>query len=664
MNTKFKNFSLFAVGVIAVLLLSACTVQLVQPAAQGDAAANNNGGLLDAPSAAEISAEMPYETQFVEVLGSQMAYVEAGEGDPILFLHGNPTSKYLWRNVMPWLEEQGRVIALDLIGMGESDKPDIDYTFAEHSEYMAGFIETLELQNVTLVIHDWDSGLGLDYAARRPENVKGIAMMEAVVAPAMPTTFAAMPPDMVEVFQAMRTEGVGEELILNQNMFVEQLLPSMVLRGLTDAEMEHYRAPYPDSASRTPTLVWPRQVPIDGEPADVVERVNAYNEWLVGSTLPKLHIYVSPGVINPPEVVDFLRQTLTNYETVYVGKGLHFIQEDHPEAIGRAVSDWVRRLPTMTMEQPAASVAEGLLPVPETAFGPAIDPEKGYLVEEISDGLYWITDGGYNMIFLTTGEGVIVVDAPPSIGENIFKAVAEVTDESITHLVYSHHHSDHIGAAALFADDVTVIAHEETLALLERETPCVQCLGPRPLPTVTFADSFTLEVGNQVLELEYRGMNHSPGNSFIYAPKQKVLMLVDIIFPGWVPFRSLALAEDVPGFIRSHEDALSYDFEIFVGGHLTRLGTRADVETAQEYVLDVQSNMLSALQTTDPGAIIGAVGTEIGFEHSWELFGAYQDELNRVCTEATLAEWGDRLGDAATFTSSHCEKLGDSLRID
>ncbi len=327
-----------------VLVLSACTVQLVGPNAAADDAAAQDGGLFNLPPL-EISAEMPYETQFVEVNGSQMDDVEEGEGDPILFLHGNPTSKYLWRNVMPWLEGQGRVIAPDLIGMGESDKPDIGYTFAEHSEYVAGFIEALELENITLVIHDWGSGLGFDYANRNRENVKGIAFMEAVVAPGMPANFETMPPELAEFFGAMRTEGIGEEMILNQNIFIEQVLPSSVARGLTEAEMQVYRSPYPDPESRKPVLVWPRQVPISGEPADVVERVNAYNEWLLTDSgdLPKLHIYVSPGALNPPEVVAFLQQNMPNYEAVYVGQGLHFIQEDHPEAIGRNISDWYRR---------------------------------------------------------------------------------------------------------------------------------------------------------------------------------------------------------------------------------------------------------------------------------------------------------------------------------
>lgn len=293
----------------------------------------------------EISAEMPYETQFVTVHGSQMAYVEAGQGDPILFLHGNPTSKYLWRNIMPWLESQGRVIAPDLIGMGESDKPEIGYTFAEHSEYVDGFIEALQLENITLVIHDWGSGLGFDYANRNRENVKAIAFMEAAIAPALPVSLEAASPEMTQFLQTMRTKGVGEEFVLNKNLFVEQFLPANVARGLTDAEMAVYRAPYPDAQSRIPLLVWPRQIPVDGEPADVTERVNAYNSWFLTSELPKLHIYVSPGVLNPLQVVEFLQeQSVPNYEAVYVGQGAHFIQEDHPEAIGRNIADWYRRI--------------------------------------------------------------------------------------------------------------------------------------------------------------------------------------------------------------------------------------------------------------------------------------------------------------------------------
>ena len=323
--SMFRKYPIiYALMLSTVLLVSACATQ---------------------PYRVEISAEMPYQTQFVEVKGSKMAYVEAGSGDPILFLHGNPTSKYLWRNIMPWLEDQGRVIALDLIGMGESDKPEIGYTFAEHSEYLDGFINTLGLENITLVIHDWGSGLGFDYANRNRDNVKAIAFMEAAIVPAFPPSLDALPPQQAQFMEAIRTEGRGEEIVLNRNMFVEMMLPRAVVRGLTDAEMAVYRAPYPDPKSRIPVLVWPRQIPVDGEPADVAARVDAYNSWFLTSQLPKLHIYVSPGVLNTPEAVAYLqKQSVANYEAVYVGRGLHFIQEDHPEAIGRNISDWYRRI--------------------------------------------------------------------------------------------------------------------------------------------------------------------------------------------------------------------------------------------------------------------------------------------------------------------------------
>ena len=291
-----------------------------------------------------ISADFPYESHFVEVLGSRMHYVDEGQGDPFLLIHGNPTSSYLWRNVIPWLIPHGRVIAVDLIGMGKSDKPDIDYTYADHIRYVEGFIAALDLREITFVIHDWGSALGLDYASRHEENVKGIAFMEALVAPAMPTTFDAMPPEFGDLFRALRDPERGPELVIDQNVFVEQILPNSVVRELSEAEMDAYREPFLDPASRKPVLVWPNQVPIDWEPADVVVVVERYNVWLLASDIPKLHIYASPGAINPPDVVDFLAQRLANYESVYVGRGLHFIQEDHPEAIGRAIADWYRRL--------------------------------------------------------------------------------------------------------------------------------------------------------------------------------------------------------------------------------------------------------------------------------------------------------------------------------
>lgn len=305
-------------------------------------------------------------------------------------------------------------------------------------------------------------------------------------------------------------------------------------------------------------------------------------------------------------------------------------------------------------------------PIPDSARGPAIDPEKGYFVEEISDGLYWVTEGSYQVMFLTTGEGVIVVDAPPTIGENILKAIAEVTGESITHVIYSHTHADHIGVASIYPSDATYIAHEETATQLasisDRPYPYGAFLGgaPVPQPTVTFSDSYTLNVGNQILELEYRGINHEPGNIFIHAPRQKVLMLVDVIFPGWVPFKNLALAEDIPGFIKAHDEVLSFDFDTFIGGHLTRLGTRDDVKTQHEYILDVQANAAASFQKVD----FFAVAQQTGFENQWLLFDTYLDAVAQECTNLTLQKWGNRLGGADIFTFDHCWVTAESLRID
>ena len=302
-------------------------------------------------------------------------------------------------------------------------------------------------------------------------------------------------------------------------------------------------------------------------------------------------------------------------------------------------------------------------PIPDSAFGPAI-PEKGYLVQELGDNLYWVTEGTYHMMFLTTGEGVIVIDAPPSIGENILKAIAETTNEPITHVIYSHSHADHIAAASMYPENAIYIAHEETALRLAQNRPFKFGLfvggSDVPNPTVTFSDTYTLTVGTQTLELEYKGPAHRPGNIFIYAPKQKVLMFIDVIFPGWTPFKWLAVAEDVPAFIEAHDWILSYDFDTLVSGHIGRLGTREDVETQKEYILDTQANAATALQTVD----FNAIANEVGFSNPWLLFDTYLDAVGKECTRLTEAKWINRLGAVDVFTKSHCDKLAESLRID
>ena len=294
-------------------------------------------------------------------------------------------------------------------------------------------------------------------------------------------------------------------------------------------------------------------------------------------------------------------------------------------------------------------------PLPETAMGPQIDFSKGYLVEEIKDGLYWVTEGAYQAIFLTTGEGVIVVDAPPSIGENYLKAIAEVTNEPITHVIYSHTHKDHVGAMSMFPEDAVYIAHKEAAdTLSKRNDP------NRPLPTVTFEDEYILEVGNQKLELAYYGPMHEPGNIFIYAPNQKVLMLVDVIFPGWTPFKDLAMAHDVSEFLAAHDQVLEYEFDTFVGGHLTRLGTNEDVQIQKEYLTDIEAAAAKANQEIS----FMAIGQEVGFDNLWLVFQIYADSITQQCTDEVVPNWVDRLGGVDLYTYDHCWKISESQRID
>lgn len=286
----------------------------------------------------EIRPEFPYIPKYAAVLGSRMHYVDAGEGDPILLLHGNPTSSYLWRGIIPLLTGLGRCIAPDLIGMGKSDKPDIPYRFIDHSRYLDEFIEALQLTNVTLVIHDWGGALGFYWARRNPDKVRGIAFMETIT---RPLTWDEWPEQAKQMFQGFRTPDTGEDLILERNMFVEAVLPGAVLRKMSDEEMAYYRAPYETKESRRPTLQWPREIPIDGEPADVHEIVEENAKWLAESDVPKLLCWAEPGAIMR-NVVPWCEENVRNLKSVNVGPGVHFIQEDRPQEIGRAIADWMR----------------------------------------------------------------------------------------------------------------------------------------------------------------------------------------------------------------------------------------------------------------------------------------------------------------------------------
>ncbi len=280
----------------------------------------------------------------VSVKGKTMSYVEMGEGDPIIFQHGNPTSSYLWRNIMPHLSDQGRCIAIDLIGMGDSDKlensgPD-RYTLLEHRTYWDAALEAIGVEkNVTFVIHDWGSALGFDWANRHRESVVGIAYMEAIV---MPVTWDQWPDAARGVFQGFRSQA-GEEMVLNKNVFVEKVLPGSILRKLSEEEMNVYRKPFVEEGEdRRPTLTWPRQIPIEGEPAEVEELVGDYAKWLSQSNIPKLFVNADPGAILIGEQREFCR-SWPNQKEVTV-KGNHFLQEDSPDEIGRAIAAWRREV--------------------------------------------------------------------------------------------------------------------------------------------------------------------------------------------------------------------------------------------------------------------------------------------------------------------------------
>jgi haloalkane dehalogenase len=291
-----------------------------------------------------ISAAFPYKKQFQSVRGKQIAYVDEGEGDPIVLLHGNPTSSYLWRNVIPELTSSGRVIVPDLIGQGDSEKLPASegadrYSFLVAYDFLEGLMESLGLtSSVTLVIHDWGSGLGFHWAKNHSSAVKGIAYMEAIV---QAVTWDDWPESARGIFQGFRSEK-GEDLVLNRNMFVEAVLPSAVLRGLTEEEMSHYRAAFSTPDDRQPTLNWPRHIPIDGEPAHMVDLVTAYGDWMASNDLPKLFVNADPGSILTGPQREFCRSWPNQTEVTVAGA--HFVQEDSPAEIGQAVASWLAKI--------------------------------------------------------------------------------------------------------------------------------------------------------------------------------------------------------------------------------------------------------------------------------------------------------------------------------
>jgi len=283
--------------------------------------------------------------QKISINNKNIAYVESGSGDPIIFLHGNPTSSYLWRNITPHLESQGRCICIDLIGMGDSDKldnPDENsYQFEEHYHYVNAAIESLTNgENITFVIHDWGSALGFNWCYHNPDSIKGIAYMEAIV---KEMTWEDWRDEAKGIFQGFRSDA-GESLVLEKNYFVERVLPGSIIRRLSDEEIEEYRRPFINPGEdRRPTLSWPREIPIEGQPANVCEIVNQYAEWMQTNDIPKLFINAEPGAITTGRIRDYCRSWKNQTEVTV--KGIHFIQEDSPDDIGKAISTWYKNIP-------------------------------------------------------------------------------------------------------------------------------------------------------------------------------------------------------------------------------------------------------------------------------------------------------------------------------
>lgn len=292
----------------------------------------------------EVGSAPRYAKKRIPVHGRSMAYVEVGEGDPIVFLHGNPTSSYLWRNIMPFTEDLGRCIAPDLIGMGDSEKledsgPD-RYRFVEHREYLDGFLDAIGVRkNVVLVIHDWGSALGFDWANRHRDAVRGIAYMEAIV---RPLTWDEWPGAAAGIFKGFRSEA-GESMVLEKNVFVENVLPASILRKLETEEQEEYRRPFARAGEdRRPTLTWPREIPLSGEPADVARIAGEFGAWMSENDIPKLFVNADPGTILTGAPREFCRKWKNQTEVTV--PGLHFIQEDSPNEIGAALAQFIRRL--------------------------------------------------------------------------------------------------------------------------------------------------------------------------------------------------------------------------------------------------------------------------------------------------------------------------------
>lgn len=291
-----------------------------------------------------IHAEIPdgLASKMVAVKDSRMHYLESGAGDPIVFLHGNPTSSFLWRNVIPHVDRHGRCIAVDLLGMGKSDKPNLDYRLADHITYIDAFIDALELNDITFVMHDWGIAIGLHFLTRFPQRVRAVAFMEGHIHTI--ESWSQFDEGARTMFNALRNADIGRTMVIEQNFFIETVLPAGIQRALSDEEMAFYRAPFLEKQARKPLLRWPSEIPIAGEPADVHDLVNGYNAYLAATAIPKLLLYARPGAVIGAAEVAWCKETLSNLTAVDIGPGTHFLPEDRPAESGMALARWLEAI--------------------------------------------------------------------------------------------------------------------------------------------------------------------------------------------------------------------------------------------------------------------------------------------------------------------------------
>lgn len=296
----------------------------------------------------EISSKFPFESRYIEVSGSKMHYVDENNqnnADQTTFvcIHGNPTSSYLWRNIIPYLKTQGRVVAFDLIGFGKSDKPNLDYSIATHSKYVDGIIDKLGLQNIVFVIHDWGLALGMSYARRNEEKIKGLVFMEGVLKPMRWSEMAYQP--VRTIFRFFRTPGLGKFMNVNLNMFVNMVLLKLGSnREMTNEEKEFYSKPFEEKKYRKPVYLFPQFLPLNGKPQVSFDFVDKNHKWLMTTKLPKLIFHVTPGILIKPKTIEEIKENYANLTDIYLGEATHFIQEDYPHEIGEALVKWYKNL--------------------------------------------------------------------------------------------------------------------------------------------------------------------------------------------------------------------------------------------------------------------------------------------------------------------------------